>query len=173
MQQLFDREELQKVQDHFCTLTHLFAYCVDQDGQKITEMSGDSEGIGVIREHISEERLYRMFQRVSESPLEDIIEEPTKYDNLKLAAVSVEEKGYRNNCWLICCVLNDVTEGNILEVPGEGTSLETFYSALDLLAEIEHKLLQAEGEMITAQVESQRSKALSQSLAAVSNVWKP
>ncbi len=159
MQQLFDREELQKVQDHFCTLTHLFAYCVDQDGQKITEMSGDSEGIEVIREHISDERFYQLFRRVSESPLEDIIEEPTKYDNLKLAAVSVDEKGYRNNCWLICCVLNDVTEGNLLEVPGEGTSLETFYSALDLVAEIEHKLLQAEGEVITARIESQKSKS--------------
>lgn len=166
MQRLFDKEELQKVQDHFCTLTHLFAYCVDQDGQKITEMSGDSQGIEIIREHISDERLYRMFQRVSESPLEDIIEESTKYDNLKLAAVSVEEKGYRNNCWLICCVLNDVTEGNLLEVPGEGTSLEAFYSALDLVAEIEHKLLKAEGEIITAQVESQRSKSSESELSS-------
>lgn len=159
MQQLFDKAELQKVQDYFCTLTRLFAYCVDADGKKMTEMSGDKNGIKMIQEAVPEEDFYQLFQRVSDSSLEDMVVESTEYDNVKLAAVSVKENGRQNNCWLICCILNDVDEGKFLEFPGEGIGTDAFYDALDLIAEIEHKIVRAEGELLSARAESQRSKS--------------
>ena len=55
MQQLFDKQEFQKVQDHFCTLTGLYAYCVDDRGRNITEMSGNKEGVEILRKNIPEE----------------------------------------------------------------------------------------------------------------------
>lgn len=159
MQQLFDKAKLQKVQDYFCTLTHLFAYCVDAEGKKMTDMSGDKNGIKVIQDIVSEEDFYQLFQRVSHSSLEDMAVEATEYDNVKLAAVSVKESGRQNNCWLICCILNDVDEGKILEFPGEGIKTDDLYDALDLIAELEHKIIRAEGEVLTARAESQRSKS--------------
>ena len=105
MQQLFNKAELQKVQNHFCTLSRLFAYCVDKDGQRLTEMSGDEKGLAYIQNNITEEDFYQVYKRIADSTLEDIIVETTRYQNVKLAAVAVTDEGIRTNCWLICCVL--------------------------------------------------------------------
>lgn len=141
MQQLFDKQEFQKVQDHFCTLTGLYAYCVDDRGRSITEMSGNKEGIEIIRKNIPEEEFYQIFKRVSGSGLEDMVIERTAYDNIRLAAVSVRESGVQGSCFLICCVLNEPVKGDSLKMPGQGMDSDTFYEALDLIADLEHKML--------------------------------
>lgn len=143
MQQFFDKQEFQKVQDHFCTLTGLYAYCVDADGKKVTEMSGNKEGIGIINENIPEEEFYQLFKRVSGSGLEDMVIEPTAYDNIRLAAVSVQEAGRQGNCFLLCCVLNEPANGKVLKMPGEGITSDAFYEALDLIADVERKIMSA------------------------------
>lgn len=158
MQNFFDRTELQKVQDHFCTLTHLFAYCVDNNGKKMTDMSGDGETLRLLRESIPEEEFYQLFKRITDSELEDILIMGTKYDNVKLAAVMVKEEDSRGNCWLICAVLNDVTEGNLFQAAGS-VGLDEFYAALDLVAEMERRILRADKELLLARAESQRSKS--------------
>lgn len=157
MQQLFDNAELQKVQDYFCTLTRLFACCVDADGKKITEISGNENGIRTIKEHIPDEHFYRLHKRVSDSRFEDMVVESTEYDNVRLAAVSVREEGSANACWLICCVLKDVREGNLLEIPVEGIETDDFYAALDFLAETERRYIKIKREMPLAQAQSGRS----------------
>lgn len=158
MQQLFDNAELQKVQDYFCTLTRLFACCVDADGKKITEISGDEKGIRMIKEHIPDEDFYQLYKRVSGSSLEDIVIESTKYDNVRLAAVSIREDGKANACWLICCVLKNVQEGNLLEIPVEGMEEDDFYAALDFIAETERRFIGIKRELLSAQAESGRSR---------------
>lgn len=158
MQQLFDNAELQKVQDYFCTLTRLFACCLDAEGRKITEASGDEKGIRILKERIPKEDLYQLHKRVSESSLEDIVIASTDYDNVKLAAVSVREDDMPGVCWLLCCVLKDVEEGNLLEIPVEGIEAEHFFAALDFIADTEHKLVKIRRELFSAQAESGRSK---------------
>ncbi len=143
MQQYFNRQELQKVQDHFCTLTGLYAYCVDSEGRKITEMSGNREGIGVLNQYIPEGEFYRLFKRVSQSGLEDMVIEHTAYANIRLAAVSVRESGIQGNCFLICCVLDEPAEGEKLKMPGRGMDPDAFYEALDLIADVERKMITA------------------------------
>lgn len=149
MQQYFNRQELQKVQDHFCTLTGLYAYCTDVEGRKITEMSGNGEGVRMIKECIPEEEFYRLFKRVSQSGLEDMIVERTEYDNIRLAAVLAQKPDKGTCCWLICCVLSNVTEGNILHMPDAGISQDAFYEALDLIAEIEKKFTSIKKDVFT------------------------
>lgn len=158
MQQLFENDELQKVQEHFCTLTRLFAYCVDEDGRKRTEMSGEKKSLEIIRKAIPEESFYQLFKRISDSALEDMIIEETEYDNIKLAAVLVKGDDCLGTCWLFCCVLNDVTEGNILKVPSPGISTESLYEALDLIADVDKKLLRTRRELDLTAAESRRSR---------------
>ena len=141
MQQFFDKKEFQKVQDHFCTLTGLYAYCVDHQGRKITEMSGNKEGIEIIGKNIPEEEFYQIFKRVSGSGLEDMVIERTAYANIRLAAVSVRESGVQGNCFLVCCVLNEPAKGEVLKMPGRGMDADAFYEALDLIADLERKML--------------------------------
>ncbi len=158
MQQFFDMAELQKVQDYFCTLTHIFGYCVDDQGNRLTQMTGDKRYLKQIMEVISEDDFYQLYRRVSESGLEDIVVDDTDYDNVKIAAVYVKDENWQNNCWLICCVLNDVTEGNLFHSDIEGIPEQNFYHALDLLAEVESKMLRASAALFNAQAESSRSR---------------
>lgn len=158
MQQLFDNTELQKVQDYFCTLTHLYACCVNEEGKKLTEMSGDKEGLAAIRGIFSEEDFSYLFKKISASNLEDMVVEPTEYDNVKLAAVSVEGNGGAKNCWLICCIQNDVSGNKVLELPVPGIGTEAFYDALDLLAQMEHKRVRTQEELLSARAESQKTR---------------
>ena len=50
------------MQDHFCTLTGLYAYCVDDRGRNITEMSGNKEGVEILRKNIPEEEFYQILK---------------------------------------------------------------------------------------------------------------
>ena len=158
MQQIFSKAELQKVQNHFCTLSHLFAYCVDMDGQRLTEMSGDEQGIAYIRRFLSDEDFYQVYKRIADSTLEDILVEPTRYANLKLAAVCVTSQGSRTNCWLLCAVIKDAADGQMPEAPVEGITMDDLYHALDMLACVERKLVQNEIDVQNARCESQKSK---------------
>ena len=85
------------MQNHFCTLSRLFAYCVTKAGQKLTEMSGDEKGLAYIQNYISEEDFYQVYKHIADSTLEDIIVESTRYQNVKLAAVAVTDEGVRTN----------------------------------------------------------------------------
>jgi len=167
MQQLFNQTELQKVQDHFCTLSHLFAYCINMDGQRLTAFSGEKEQLDKIRTVVTDEDFYQLYKHVLESELEDMIVESTMYDNIKLAGVSVRDKGARSNCWLICCVLSDVTEGKLFEIEDEGITTKQFYASLDLLVDVQKKLLENERELLSARNESDRSRFSESEMSSV------
>lgn len=158
MQFLFNQTELQKVQDHFCTLCHLFTYVVNEHGDKLTKMSGDVAGVQIIKELIPDDTFYRLFTQISDSELEDIIVADSPYDNIKLAAVTVKMQDLKTNCWLICGVLSDVTEGNIYDFPGEKLTTREFYSALDMVARMQKKCVDSELELRKANDESRRIK---------------
>ena len=66
---IIDRKEIQKVQDKLCDVANIFAFCTDGQGQWLTELTGNAEGIGQIREMISMERFNSMIKKVSESNL--------------------------------------------------------------------------------------------------------
>ncbi|MCR5655442.1 MAG: sensor domain-containing diguanylate cyclase [Lachnospiraceae bacterium] len=158
MQYFFDKNKVQKVQEYFCTLTHLFAYLVDENGNRLTEWAGDENGVEVLKRSLDEEEFYQLYKRVSKSGLEDIIVVPSSYDNVKLAGVSVSYKGQKKNTWLLCAVLSDVKEGNLLGVPGVGINEKQFYNALDLLAEVEQLILSTEVELVHVSAEHERSR---------------
>ncbi len=168
MQQFFDKQELQRIQDDLCYLSHTIGYCVTDNGEKFTEMSGNKEGIELILKEIPEDNFYYLFKRISDSKLEDIIVEDTKYDNVKIAAVYLNDKSRQTFCWLLCCVLNDCEGDNLLQTSIEKISLEDFYAMLELLVAFQHKLYHIGNDLLTARAENERSKCseteMSQSL---------
>ncbi|MCM1161182.1 MAG: GGDEF domain-containing protein [Roseburia sp.] len=101
----FEKEKmLQKVQDKFCFLGDFYACCVDGSGNQLTEWSGKEEDLVQLKKAVSSERLYNLFERVKESPLEEQMIEETDYCNLKAAAIGYKMEGKLIFCWLACCV---------------------------------------------------------------------
>lgn len=107
MQELFDLNELKIVQDRFCALGNFFAYCVDETGKRITSVSGDAEDVERITQVLDDDVFYRLFRQVSNSTLEDLVIEDTRYQNVKIAAVAYKRNGKPIVCWLACCVLEE------------------------------------------------------------------
>ena len=57
LQELLDRNELQRLQDEFCTVAGVSAYCIDHDGTKITRISGDDRYLHSVQERTAFERV--------------------------------------------------------------------------------------------------------------------
>lgn len=102
-----EKNIFQKMQDKFCYLGNFYAYCVDGHGNQITEWSGSMEEIAPLKEAVTGERLYNLFEKIRESALEEQIIEETGYGNLKAAAIGYKIEGKLKFCWLACCVFSE------------------------------------------------------------------
>jgi len=134
--EMVDFADIQKIQDCFCKVTNTFVYAVDQDGNKITEVSGKQEEADRIMDAVGSSAFYSLFTRLKESSLEDQIVEDTEYANIKLGAVAIKKEGKPMICWLACCVLSEedvVSDGRILRDITTCTGVKEFQRALDLI----------------------------------------
>ena len=107
---LIEKDMLQKIQDKFCYLGNISAYCVDEFGDKITGWSGETEDIAFFQDALLDEQLFTLFEKVKESTLEEQIIEDTNYGNLKIAAIGYKLEGKLIFCWLACCVFSAETD---------------------------------------------------------------
>ena len=152
--------ELQKIQDYFSKMSRTFIFCVDDQGEKLTGVSGDSDDITRLMEVIDLNLLLSLHWRVSESTLEDQTIESTAFPNLKLAAVSIKHEGRPILSWLACCVLSDITEEPGCEVLGglqTKTTEAEFMDTLDLLSMITNRIMQIAYSLDNVEAERRRS----------------
>ena len=161
MQELFDLEELKKVQDCFCALGNFFACCVDENGKRITSISGNEVDVKRIKEILDEDAFYRLFEQVSSSSLEDTLIEDTKYQNVKLAAVAYKINGKPIVCWLACCVLETPyrNEGaEYLEGISTLTTEAKMEAAIDFIQMLVGKIIETRSLLLHEQEYSRRTR---------------
>lgn len=161
MQNLVEETALKKWQDKFCSATNVYAYCLDQTGYPITEMSGRKEDTDKIKQKISENQLSSIYRRVSEGDLEEQAVEDTSVPNLRLAAISVklEEEAF---VWIVCSILIDADNNDYEQEILEGLEYEVtekeFYSALDLLRDTTYTIFKNKYSMSCLEDQVRRSK---------------
>lgn len=132
---LIDKEMLQKIQDKFCYLGNISAYCVDEFGDRISEWSGEAEDIAFFQEASVDEQLLALFEKVRESTLEEQIIEDTTYGNLKVAAIGYKLESKLILCWLACCVFSPDTayiQAPCVRGAKRVTTEERFYETISL-----------------------------------------
>lgn len=104
-QELINREELQLLQDEFCKVAGLYAYCLNAKGEAVTEMSGTGAGVF---ESLSRDELrslqnspyaQRALERVEEGSLEDTAVE--RFPGGRLAAVAICPEGKPLLYWMM------------------------------------------------------------------------
>lgn len=163
--------DLQKVQDSFCRLTGCFMYALDNQGNKLTQISGNAQDADCILEAIGTEALQGVFHRLMDSPLEDQIVEDTQYANVKVAALCIRKDGKPVICWLACCVLGDTEffgEGRVFQGCSTVVTRKDFYRSLDLvrlmIGEVVQMATSLEKEREHAQKSTHSASALGASL---------
>lgn len=174
-QSLIDIEQLQRLQDEYCTVTGLYVYCVDADCEMQTEPSGDKADIEWLKQNVSEELVEQVVIRVAEGSLEDIAVEDTNVADIKVAAISVKIEKRAVLTWII---YGRVSDGGQQEKEGafvgKYISEKAFYDALQLLWDTSITLIKNKVSWVSAEAESMRSKfsesKMSESLARIEAV---
>ncbi len=159
---LIDREALQHLQDDFCSVAGLCAYCVDAEGKELTVLSGNACDRILIQEYISRDEVRQAVSRVEEGSLEELAVEDTGACNLKMAAMSIRLQGKTAMVWVVFGILSDAETGQGRDVLLSGYQCalteKEFYKALDLLREGSRILLKNRFSCVSAKAESLRNR---------------
>lgn len=151
--ELIDRDELQRLQEEFCRVTGVCAYCLDGEKQQITDCSGlkeQSEGIG---EYLKSERVMAVLERVEEGSLEDQAVEELNDEGARVAAVAVRVDGGTVLYWVV------------FASPDVGADEAGFLQILDFLRNISNTLFRNKMSCFSAEAESRRSRFAEQEMS--------
>lgn len=102
-----DREAIKHLQEVLCRTIGFYAYCVDSVGMPVTEISGKPEETAKLMELVDSEKRQELFQRISDSTLEDQAIEDTGTECVKYGAVCVRANGKPVITWIVFVVLSD------------------------------------------------------------------
>ena len=163
-QTTMDVKELQRIQDVYAQLTNLFIFCVNQDGERITEMSGNPHEIERVLGLVTERQIVSILLRVMEGSVEEQVVEDTGYSNVKIAAIAVRSNGKLAFGWFICGVLEDEDDENAVRNVRSTTSYIKFTKSVDLLREISKKVHSNAYLVEDAVAESKRIKSSEQEM---------
>ena len=144
LQELLDINLLQRLQNEFCAVAGVSAYCIDHDGTKITRISGDDRYL-----HTAQERI--AFERVQEKDsLEDLAVEELG-GNKQVAALAIKARGEKELYWIV--------------FRPDSMQETAFYQSLDLLRDASISLLQGKIQVFSAQADTIRNEAASQKMS--------
>ena len=149
-------EELQTFQDKFCKATRLFAFCMNSDGQRITEVSGNEYGADRLFLRIGMSRFETVFRELAGSLTEEQLVEHSGIPGVKIAAQVVRVEGKLVAVWMSFAVI----EEDAVIIPEGVTCVLTedeLYAALDFLRVISRKIVYLGYQCKTAHAEKLRS----------------
>ncbi|MDO5573768.1 MAG: EAL domain-containing protein [bacterium] len=167
---LINALDIQKLQNSFASVAKLFLFCVDADGQRITEMSGPAGEVDRILKLLNEKHLTSVISRVIGNSIEEQVVEDTEFSNIKIASMSVRVEGEPVLSWFICAVFDDY--GHTHEQRETAalnfshiTTEQNFYESLKLLRSASLKIYNDKYKALMAKTESVRSKSSEQEMS--------
>lgn len=157
--EIIDLSHVQRLADRFCKVTNIFAYAVDEEGNRLTNASGVQEETEKIFQYLEEGQKIRLLSRVEKGSLEEQAVEETEYGNLKAAAIAIKIDNRHLMTWLICAVTVEEEEGKpcILDIHTK-IAEKSFYHALDLLRDTSYVVLENKLSLANAKAENIRSR---------------
>lgn len=163
LEEMLDIDWIQMQQEHFCSVTNLFVYCVDGVGKPITGISGEKEQGEQIYQIIRQEHFQELFDRISKDELEEQIIESTRFTNLKLAVFAVTDGTKRRNHLFYVFVAGvfaaeRLEEGKDTFNGRQTTTEEQFLRSIDLLRNMYQKVFETVSSAMSTEVEIRRSR---------------
>ena len=137
LQELLDINELQRLQDEYCSASGISAYCLNHEGIKITRISGDDRFLHSMQERIA-------FERVQGNSLEDLAIEDLG-GGQQVAALAIMARGQKELYWMVYR-------------PAQ-MEARRFESALDLLRDASISFLQSKLQSYGAMADKLRTQS--------------
>lgn len=148
--EMIDQNKLQRLQDEFCKVTGVCAFCLDRDGSRITEVSGNTAQVRKVQEYEKRGLLRSVLERVEEGSLEEQAVESLGEAGDLAAAISIKLSGKALIYWM---VVRTATDG---EITGD-----KFQSTVDLLWDASRRFFDNRLFLAGAEAES-RGKRLAE-----------
>ncbi len=145
--ELIDSTKLQKLQDEFSLMTGLYIYCLDNDKNKITKMSGEQSKVENIYRYIGSRQICDLLERVEEGSLEDVVIEELEDGTGTVAVISVKVDGQVALYWVV-----------IEAEAQKNENAEHLNYALDLLRDTYTFFLHNKMNCYSAEVKSQKDQ---------------
>jgi diguanylate cyclase (GGDEF)-like protein len=158
------KRDMQNWQDRFCNMAGVYAMCLDSTGVPLSDFSGNTHEIEIIRKYVTPIRIHNIYKRVCESELEDQAVELTEIPNLRLAAMAVGDKSRVLAVWIICALFTDAKyDSSFFKFPPIDnfqyqTTEDKFYRTLDLLRTTSSILIKVETSRSIAIAKSEGSR---------------
>ena len=154
-----DIEWLQKLQDYYADMAHLYLYLLDDRGEPVTRLSGDIVEKDRIRAAVPSELIQQVYDRVMFSNTEDQVVETAGFSNVKIAGIAIKAGGVNCLCWIVCGVIKEINDtDSILNIHAKIRERD-FEDSLDFLRQITTKMYQGAYTRDDALAESVKSKS--------------
>ncbi|MCR5753810.1 MAG: bifunctional diguanylate cyclase/phosphodiesterase [Acetatifactor sp.] len=140
---LVNKGELQKLQDEFCSVAGVSAYCLSADGEQVTSLSAVDGQQEIVQRYMQSAQVKTVLERVEDGSLEELAIEQLDDDGA-VAALSIRADNQAIVSWVVFC-------------SGE-RDLSRFELALDLLRDTSCALVAIELSYFSVAVENQRSR---------------
>lgn len=151
--EMIDQNKLQRLQDEFCKVTGVCAFCLDRDGSRITQVSGSAEQVRKVQEYEKRGLLRSVLERVEEGSLEEQAVESLGEAGDLAAAISIKLSGKALIYWMVVCTATD----------GEITG-DKFQSTVDLLWDASRRFLDSRLSPAGAEAESRGNRLAEQEM---------
>lgn len=137
---MIDTVRLQELQDVYAQVANLFIFCVDEQGKRVTEMSGNPEEIARVVKLLDEMQIRAAINRVLFNTVEEQVIENTEYRNMKIATVGVRVGGTPAFAWFICGIGPDEGGENDINNFESTIPLYKFNASVDLIREVSNRI---------------------------------
>lgn len=151
--ELINQEELQRLQEEFCRVTGVYAYCLDKDMHKITAGFGTAGQMQKVQEYEERGLLKALLERVEEGSLEEQAVEELNEHGDRAAAIAVKLNGSVVIYWLVVWIAPEVKSPDT-----------AFMNILDLLCDMSRILVYNKFSFLSAEAESSRSRFAEQEM---------
>ncbi len=156
---LLDKGLIQSLQDRFCAANNVYCVCLSKTSGVLTKAYGSREELDYVHGKISMNRHVVLLNRLLESEIEDIIEEPLEEDYLKMSGISIHVGGKVAAIWIVIGVIRD-GEIHGEDVPDyvQTTTLGQYYRAIEFLEMLTKQYFAVKLDEVLAQEGFQQSR---------------
>lgn len=167
LSELLDARLIQGMQDRFCASNNLYCVCLSQSQGVVTRAFGSKEELNYIHDRIGMARHVLLLNKVLETEIEDVVEEPLEEDYLKMSGIAIRVGGRIAAIWIVIGVMRDALTDEV-KLPDyvRTTTEEQYYSSLDFLTYLSKQYFATKLDELLAQEAFARSREAQEKIEA-------
>lgn len=165
--ELLDARLIQGLQDRFCASNNLYCVCLSQSQGVVTRAFGSKQELNYIHDRIGMARHVVLLNKVLETEIEDVVEEPLEEPYLKMSGIAIRVGGKIAAIWIVIGVMRDALTDEA-ELPDyvRTTTEEQYYSSLDFLTYLSKQYFATKLDELLAQEAFARSREAQEKIEA-------